>query len=623
MKQLIKLTIALVVAGFFCACDDYLNVENHAGIPGDELITSVDNAQIALNGAYDGFYGTNLFYFRIYYYTLLATNELESRKVDEELSPLENFSYYDGAPFIAGYWKDLYSIISRANDACTKIYLLRNSGSLTNVENDRLDQMIGECNFLRAWAYFYLARSFGDKLPSHPQYNSSELGVPILDSLIVSKQQLAIPRNTLEECWNKIIHDFQEAYNRLPEAWNDEKLGAATKGAAAGYLGQVYMYSKNYDKAKEWFERSMEAGNYRLTDRYGWNFDAYHENNSESVFEVQFQATASYTDLASYLWRRLGPDGVGGGFGMVGVSMEWVNKFSVGYELTQEIYEQMMQEFTDKRRPGAADIIQNEVLKVYQPAIGIAVFSPEDFYTLYTGDWNALAATINTKLPSTVKAENEPGWGTVNNKYVQQILNRCRAADPRMYDSFYVPGRDSVATNWMVTDPPRPYSNSYYGFKKYIPYNAVESWQSSDKLPYADGTNSINQRIFRLADLYLQYAEACYHSNDSDKAEKYLNKVRRRAWGFPYDDADLTTPESVDFPTSEDDSSDFMQAIIAEREKELCLEGHLWFDYLRWNIAEERFAVRGFDPEKHHRLPVPLSERQIVGMDILLQNSGY
>ncbi|MDR1811145.1 MAG: RagB/SusD family nutrient uptake outer membrane protein, partial [Prevotella sp.] len=307
MKTYIKIAVISTLCAFLVSCDDYIEVDNHSGIPADELITSVENAQTALNGAYNGFYGTNLFYFRIYYYTLLATNELESRKADEELSPLENFQYYDGAAFIAGYWKDLYSIISRANDVCTKIYRLRNSGELTAAENGQLDRMIGECNFLRAWAYFYLARSFGDKLPSHPQYNSAELGVPIVDSLIVSKSQLMIPRNTLGECWTKITRDFEQAYNRLPAQWGNDKLGAATKGAAAGYLGQAYMFLNNCDKAKEWFEKAMQADDYRLTDNYAWNFDAYHENNSESVFEVQFQATSSYADLASYLWRRLGP----------------------------------------------------------------------------------------------------------------------------------------------------------------------------------------------------------------------------------------------------------------------------------------------------------------------------
>lgn len=606
------------------SCSDFLEVENYEGIPADEFITSVNNAQTAVNGVYSGLYGEYLYYYGIYYYTCFASQELEFRATLGDVKPLVNYAYSDQATAINTYWKNLYSIVSRANDVSTKIYDLINSGKLTVSENQELMQMIGECKFLRGFSYFLLTRSFGDKLPSHPAYNSNELGVPILDTLIVSREQLMVPRNTLGECWSVILRDFETAYNLLPTSWSTDKLGAVTKGAAAGYLGQVYMYLKDYESAKTWFEKSVQCGNqrggdYQLVENYAWNFDFLHENNSESIFEVQFQTISDDTRLASYLWRRLGPDGVGGGFGIVNVAMDWVNKFNIGYELTQEVYD----EYANLPSTGEINIITREVMKAYQVAIGVQVFSEEEFFKLYTGDWDALGDAVNQVLRANhyrLDVKTEPGWGTADNRYIQTILNASRSADPRMYDSFYVPGRDSVALDWAATKV-IDYPNSYYGFKKYIPYNAVENW-ASEGLPGFQGSNSINQRIFRLADLYLQYAEACYRTGDNTNAEKYLNKVRRRAWKLPFDDASLQVKESVDYP-SDDDTGDFIDAIIAEREKELCLEGHLWFDYLRWNKAEELFKTKGFEPNKHHRLPIPLAERQIVGMDVLLQNSGY
>lgn len=620
----IKLILCIVVFGCFTSCEDFVDVENYGGIPSDDLINSVENAQTALNGAYNGLYGEWLYFYGIYYYTCFATGELEFRATLEDVKPMVNFGYFDGSSAIYCYWKNLYSIISRSNDVCTKIYSLRNSGSLTQSENQELDKMIGECNFLRGFAYMSLTRSFGDKLPSHPQYDPNGLGVPIVDTLIVSRDQLMIPRNTLGECWNEIITNFETAYNRLPTSWQTTKLGAVTKGAAAGYLGQVYMYLEDYGKAKEWFVKAMECGNqtggeYQLTTEYAWNFDFNHENNSESIFEVQFQTVNDDTKAGSYLWRRLGPDGVGGGFGIVNVAMDWVNKYNTGYEITQEVYDKNVSLPSNSE----TNIVLRELMKIYGTAIGVQVFSEEEFFNLYTGDWDALGNDINTVLRANgyrLNVKTEPGWGTVNSKYIQTFLNESRAADPRMYASFYVPGRDSISTNWTGTNI-KPYPNSYYGFKKYIPYNAIENW-ATEGLPGFEGHNSINQRIFRLADLYLQYAEACYKTADMTNAKKYLNKVRRRAWGYPFDDASLAVTVSVDYPSSED-SGDFMDAIIKEREKELCLETHLWFDYLRWNKAEELFASRGFEPNKHHRLPIPLTERQLVGMNVLLQNSGY
>jgi len=620
----IKLILCVIIFGCLSSCEDFLDVENFEGIPADDLITSVDNAQTALNGVYSGLYGEWLYFYGIYYYTCFATNELEFRATLEDVKPMVNFRYFDGSSAILSYWKNLYAIIARANDVCTKTYALRNGGTLTNTENQELDKMIGECNFLRGFAYFSLTRSFGDKLPTHPQYSPDGLGVPITDTLIVSRDQLMKPRNTLNECWNEVITNFKVAYDRLPASWPSTKLGAATKGAAAGYLGQVYMYMGDYKSAKEWFEKAMQAGNqtggaYQLTTNYAWNFDFNHENNSESIFEVQFQTENDDKKAASYLWRRLGPDGVGGGFGIVNVSMDWVNKFSMGYELSQATYDK----YASLGSNSETNIVLRELMKVYQPAIGVQVFTENDFFKLYTGDWNALGDAINVVLRANrfrLDVKTEPGWGMVSSKYIQTFLTESRAADPRMYDSFYVPGRDSISSNWAGTKI-KPYPNSYYGFKKYIPYNAIENW-ASEGLPGFEGHNSINQRIFRLADLYLQYAEACFRTSDATNAQKYLNKVRRRAWGLPFDDTSLATPESVDYPSTVD-TNGFMDALMKEREKELCLETHLWFDYLRWNKAEELFKDRGFEPKKHHRLPIPLSERQLVGTSVLLQNDGY
>lgn len=637
MKTL-KIFILAILLGLMSSCNGFLDVENYAGLPADEVINSVDNAQSALNGVYSALWGEYLYYFAYYYYTDVSSGELVSLKVDEEIRPFESFAYYDSYKHFEGYWKNLYTIISRANDVCTKIYKLRETGKVDHAE---LDKMIGECNFLRGLAYFYLVRSYGDKLPSNPDYNPNGLGVPIVDTLITSRDQLKKPRNTLEETWNEVIRNFETAYKLLPESWPEAKLGAARKGAAAAYLGHVYMYMKDYDTAKAWFQRTIDDPNYTLVEDYAWNFDAFHENNSESVFEVQAQSTLDYTTVTSYLWRRLGPDNVAGGFGMVAVPNAWVEKFSNGVLLTHEIYDNLMVELslewvdglqTGEKKPTMNDVVMYYLLKAYEPLMsdeGVEANSSNEFLNLIV-DWNALGETINAKLQELkirgdVFAQNN--WGTADNSYVQSILNESALGDdPRKYTSFFCPGRDSVALDWAATEIV-DYPNAYYGFKKYIPWNAPSTW-TEEQLPYAEGFNSINQRIYRLADVYLQYSEACYRTGDMDNAVKYLNKVRRRAWGEPFDDASLAKNFEYDYPT-EMDSDDFIEVIVCERERELSLEGHVWFDYLRLNWLtdkegfKETYEARGFDASRHLRFPIPLTERQIIGMDVLQQNSGY
>lgn len=137
------------------SCSDFLEVENYEGIPADEFITSVNNAQTAVNGVYSGLYGEYLYYYGIYYYTCFASQELEFRATLGDVKPLVNYAYSDQATAINTYWKNLYSIVSRANDVSTKIYDLINSGKLTVSENQELMQMIGECKFWRGSLIFY------------------------------------------------------------------------------------------------------------------------------------------------------------------------------------------------------------------------------------------------------------------------------------------------------------------------------------------------------------------------------------------------------------------------------------------------------------------------------------
>ncbi|WP_262712431.1 RagB/SusD family nutrient uptake outer membrane protein [Arachidicoccus ginsenosidivorans] len=74
--------------------------------------------------------------------------------------------------------------------------------------------------------------------------------------------------------------------------------------------------------------------------------------------------------------------------------------------------------------------------------------------------------------------------------------------------------------------------------------------------------------VFRLAEIYLNYAEASAELGNTADALKYVNLIRKRA-----DMPDLTAANLVD-------------KIRQERRIELCFEGHRYFDLRRWNLAE-------------------------------------
>jgi len=114
--------------------------------------------------------------------------------------------------------------------------------------------------------------------------------------------------------------------------------------------------------------------------------------------------------------------------------------------------------------------------------------------------------------------------------------------------------------------------------------SALSPWNASKTgytiLKMVDSTYNFNVEpyspaqwiVFRLGEIYLNYAEAEAELGQTATALTYLNKIRERA-GMP----DVTSPGGTDL----------LQKIMQERRVELCFEGHRFFDLRRWGIADQ------------------------------------
>lgn len=80
-------------------------------------------------------------------------------------------------------------------------------------------------------------------------------------------------------------------------------------------------------------------------------------------------------------------------------------------------------------------------------------------------------------------------------------------------------------------------------------------------------------RCLRLSEAYLNYAEACAMSGKSSEATTALNTLREKR----FDPEDF---EEVEFA----DNNELIDFIRDERRRELCFEGHRWFDLRRWGM---------------------------------------
>lgn len=173
-------------------------------------------------------------------------------------------------------WRGCYQMINRAN------LILFTAPDITDDPVLR-DRVVGETEFLRAWAYFELVSLWGDvPLYTEPPASSTDFK----------------GKTPAADIYNVIIGDLTDAAQKLPETYGSADNGRATKGAANALLGRVLMQKGDYTAART---ALLEVyGKYSLVDNYSWNFDGDarddngvvittgHEFNSESIFEVVF-----------------------------------------------------------------------------------------------------------------------------------------------------------------------------------------------------------------------------------------------------------------------------------------------------------------------------------------------
>ena len=138
----------------------------------------------------------------------------------------------------------------------------------------------------------------------------------------------------------------------------------------------------------------------------------------------------------------------------------------------------------------------------------------------------------------------------------------------------------------------------------------------------------LNNNQIRFADVLLMYAEANMELGNNAPAIEALNRVRRRVDMPEFGNYTISINGGAPF------SPDLRQAIRHERRVELAMEGHRWFDLVRWgNVKqhmdayaatlseEERSHKREFRAGVHELLPLPAIE--IALNPAMEQNPGF
>ena len=233
----IKYFILLGVVGMmttFTACEKKLDRDPELGIDYDQVYTTEEGVLLALNGAYDGIAGPNLFAgTSIFQSDLLAANS-------------STYLVWDGT-FVG--WRNMYrkmlnpnegTIAAKWNVCYETINICNNVLANLDIIEDPADQDIveGEARFIRGILYFELVRFFAQ--PYGFTAGNTHLGVPlVLDPVQVYDDITAPSRATVGAVYTQILSDLGTAKANLDPGKAGANRGLATSTNASAFLARV------------------------------------------------------------------------------------------------------------------------------------------------------------------------------------------------------------------------------------------------------------------------------------------------------------------------------------------------------------------------------------------------
>ncbi len=264
MKSLIKYIAIAVFLFPITSCEKYLNVEPPYALDAENYFNSEGDYMMALTGAYDVLQGS---YLDLWIGEIASDNSIaggESVNDTEGLHEIDNMNHDAVNDELRNILRWNYAGISRCN-------FIMEYKDKTNF--DGKDKVIAETRFLRAFYYFQLVKYFG--------------GMPlIVDKRLGAEEVTEIERASASEIYAQIEADLNYAVNTLD--WGSPVKGRVDKGAALGLLGKALVYQKKYSQAATILDRIINEGNYSLVPNFEDLWYAANENNSETVFDIEY-----------------------------------------------------------------------------------------------------------------------------------------------------------------------------------------------------------------------------------------------------------------------------------------------------------------------------------------------
>lgn len=424
---------------------------------------------------------------------------------------------------ILNIWNRTYEWIYRMNYFLT--YIDENGSKMSEAAKTRL---CGEVYFLRAWSYFLLIQRYA--------------GVPLISKPHSLDDDFTVERADFDTCVDFILEDLQRAYEMVP-AKGETPLGRINKDVVlalrsrltlvaasklfndpdqpqGGIFRGTYSHDKwqrAFDAAKAIVDRADVDGAYSLDDTYDGIWKDV--NSPELIWAKYFVATSdaddNYTKKAQLLY-----------------TVEYYNGWEA-FHPSQAAQIDFEMKNGKKWFEEGSGYDEKHPYKNRDPRFYYCIAAP--FYPYGSTDKNG--------------------------NYKEDPLLLYYLYDNMTREDFAL-GKEEPA----YTSKAKHTTSGNHGglelYKWYLPTEYISESQTGSKLyPW-----------FRLAEMYLNYAECAYMLGREDICREYINKIRQRP--------DVMMPEVTE------SGSDLWDRLVNERRVELYAETFRYFDLRRWKMAD-------------------------------------
>jgi len=292
MKHIIaKILLASATLTVAASCsDNWLDLQDPNRETAETFWKTTEQFDEGLSAAYSTWRRPGFFSRWFQVLMILRGDEGWSESPNAEFQADANFiisAYnYDSNEGLNLPWQAMYNSLYYVNQVIDNM----NDHGYDLFSKEEADQILGQGYFIRGVAFWAIAGIYG-KGPI--QISSTEEGT-------IGSQ---------EDLYKQALADFTQASQLLPTSWSSQEKGRVTKGGALGMMARCNMQlagikchrpwdAANQDQnaaneywraAKKNMEDIFNLGIYKLCDNWMDNFTESNENNSESLFEVNFK----------------------------------------------------------------------------------------------------------------------------------------------------------------------------------------------------------------------------------------------------------------------------------------------------------------------------------------------